>query len=194
MERVDGEPGPFFDLDWKLRVPPLTLDEIQADPILRGMERALRHQGTVFRVSEREMVRLLQILKLTGEQRALVRTRWPVLRAPASRPTSDPVELDRRVAQLLRAGKLPRPPLSRTSPSGVHTVCGVDGQSGRTARGTTCIARLRSSDRSKNGPEPVSIQRWHSGGAETPFGTTLLGDCSADRAENRFPRTLPVSC
>ncbi len=100
--------GRMFDLDWGCRVVPLPLETMKHDPLLSTMEKARMAQGTVFRVSSRELERLLAQTEPTGIKIPDVESALDIT-WPDEGPTSNAEELERRVLKLLKAGHVPRP-------------------------------------------------------------------------------------
>ena len=74
-----------FDFDWWCRMPPVSLDRIKNDPLLRESEKAKVGQGTVFRLSPSEAVRLLELAQPNQE---LLRSIRKHLKFPLEMPST----------------------------------------------------------------------------------------------------------
>jgi hypothetical protein len=77
--RVEDMPeaeGTFFDLDWWMLTAPLPRTDFESDPVLSDMEKKRIHVGTIFRVSETQAGRLLELMPLNARQRTQVEREW----------------------------------------------------------------------------------------------------------------------
>lgn len=80
--KTSSAPGLFFDFEWVEPIDPLPLSVLKDDAVLANTEKCRIAQGTIFRVSEQETRRLLELVTVSPQLRKRLRQGWPSVLVP----------------------------------------------------------------------------------------------------------------